>query len=159
MRRSLVRLFSIAITFCGFAAAFAEPPSSSEPSARTLSKFETSLIGSWFGSGDASKHSYIASSGSNLFTISETKNTMDLIGDDDGTLLARRWKRKMTGKVIGDYILWSNGKWWSRQPMPPAPVDLTVWGDGTGGWVDLKKLTPTSMEENDFSNAGWKDPK
>jgi hypothetical protein len=134
---------------------FPAPETVNEQGTRSLSKFELSLVGSWFGSGDAGKHAYVASAGSALFLVNESKGAMDLYGADDGTLSAKREGDEITGVVKGDFILWSNGTWWSRQPVPPPSTALMIWNDGTGTWTDLKKLTPSSMETNDFSRRDW----
>jgi hypothetical protein len=112
-------LLALAITSASWAQS---PPESTADSDRVLSKFASSLVGKWYTSGDLNKPSYIAATGSMLFTINETKDTLELYANDNGTLIARRSDYETSGVVVsGNYILWTNGCWWSRAPVTLSP--------------------------------------
>lgn len=135
------------------ASSVSAPAPSEESAGRALTPFEQSLIGAWFTSGDPEKRAYIASSGSKIFTINEFKDTLELIGGEGGAVVVTRPTYTTTGIVSGDFILWANGTWWSRHPVPPPPDDLAIWGDSGEGWTLLKTAGRPVLEEG--KKMGW----
>jgi hypothetical protein len=121
-------------------------PPQEKSSERKLTTFEKSLVGIWFTGGDPAKRSYIANSGSKLFTINEVKDALELVGSNDGALVASRSDFTLAGVVREDVILWANGTWWSRHPLPPPSDDLVIWNDPGSGWVTLKSAGKPVLE-------------
>ena len=110
-------LLCLAIAALLTSESFAQSPTPAPIPTRELTQFESSLIGKWYTSGDLAKVSYIASAGDMLFTINEVKDTLELYAGDSGTVIAKRHNYETSGVVSGNYILWTNGCWWSRHPV------------------------------------------
>lgn len=90
-----------------------------------ISQKQRALIGDWYRSGKADRVCHIAETRDALFTINEANTAGRIIFDKKGFLYVVQ--RQIHGEVIQDKILWSNGTWWSREPMDyeafksPAP--------------------------------------
>jgi hypothetical protein len=113
------RPFAVALIGCLIA--LTRPLVAQEPSRqtneRTLSAFEESLVGKWYLGGDANRPCYIARAGGMLFTINEEKHTLELRATENKNLIAQARNYRVTGLMQSEeYILWSNGWWWSRHP-------------------------------------------
>ena len=99
-------------------------PAAAQETTRTLaepalSAFEEGLVGKWYLGGDSNRPCYIARAGSMLFTINEEKHTLELTTTENKMLIAKWRNYRVTGMLVsGDYILWSNGWWWSRKAGP-----------------------------------------
>jgi hypothetical protein len=111
--------------------------------AHELSKSERTLIGNWYEGGNIKRACWIAATDKTLFMISNNKVASRLTLRDDGTLfvasyqdgrytpgedgfippqMPRRTKSQtgMSGEIVQDKILWSDGTWWSRKPLKNA---------------------------------------
>jgi hypothetical protein len=113
--KTLPSLFAI-LALMILPAALGAEISGSQP-VKKLSKFEASLVGNWYFAGDRSKPCYFASSGAALFSINEEKTSLDMRTTKGGFLVGSRPGYVVTCKLQGDYLLWSNGWWWSRKPV------------------------------------------
>jgi hypothetical protein len=127
----------------------------SAPAERPLG---ASLTGAWFVNGEAGRPSFVASTAKLLFAIDDSRRATEFQVDEDGGLLAIAGgpdKIERMGAVRGDFILWTDGSWWSRQPVPEPSVSLTVWHDGAGKWRDLNRMTPVSVK-GEYVEVDWK---
>jgi hypothetical protein len=110
----------------------------------SLSKAERALIGNWYEGGNIERPCWIAGTDKALFVISNNKFATRASLSTDGTLFVKDFQRGrpmfdgrvpmeangfvrsmpsmansqtgMSGEIIKDKILWSNGTWWSRKP-------------------------------------------
>lgn len=110
----------------------------------SLSKAERTLIGNWYEGGNIQRPCWIAGTDKMLFVISNNKFAARASLTTDGTLFVKDFQRgrpmfdgrvpmeangfvhpmpslansqtSMSGEIIKDKILWSNGTWWSRKP-------------------------------------------
>ena len=119
MKFLLATIFSITVSIATVATSGAQSPSdSSQPAERQLTKFESSLIGKWYESGNFEIVCYIASSGQSLFSI-HPRGTLELYATPNNSLIGKWQGYQTTGQVVsGNFIVWSNGTWWSRVPTP-----------------------------------------
>jgi len=105
----------------------------------SLSKVERALIGNWYEGGKVERPCWIAGTDKTLFIISNNKFAIRASLNADGYLFAPNFQggwpmgqsdfgyrsmppranpqTDMSGEIIKDKILWSNGTWWSRNPM------------------------------------------
>lgn len=111
----------------------------------SLSKAERALIGSWYEGGNLERPCWIAGTDKILFVISNNRLAARARLNTDGTLFVRDSQRDrpmfdggmpmggngfvhampsmanfqtgMSGEIIKDKILWSNGTWWSRRSI------------------------------------------
>ena len=97
----------------------AQEASRTPPLEPALSAFDESLVGNWYLGGDSNRRCYIARAGSMLFTINEEKHTLELTTAENKMLIAKARNYRVTGILLngGEYILWSNGWWWSRKAV------------------------------------------
>jgi hypothetical protein len=125
--------------------------------ALSLSKAERSLIGNWYEGGNIQRPCWIAATDKMLFVISNDKFATRASLSANGTLFVRDFQRGpsmngglmpmlemnpvhrmpstpglkmgMSGEIIKDKILWSNGTWWSRKASePPTQEPKTLEG-------------------------------
>jgi Lectin C-type domain len=112
----------------------------------SLSKAERALIGNWYEGGNIQRPCWIAGTDKILFVISNDKFSARASLSADGTLFVRdsqsgrpmmgggmpmvesgfgrynsmpsmaNSQTGMSGEILKDKILWSNGTWWSRKP-------------------------------------------
>jgi hypothetical protein len=112
----------------------------------SLSKTERALIGNWYEGGNIERPCWIAATDKILFVISTDKFAARASLSADGTLFVRdsqsgrpmmgggmpmvesgfgrynsmpsmaNSKTGMSGEILKDKILWSNGTWWARKP-------------------------------------------
>jgi hypothetical protein len=131
--------------------AVAKPPKAANPPAdRPLTRFESSLVGRWYAGGDVNKVAYIASAGSMLFTINEYKDTMELSASDDGSIAARHFADRLSGVVSGNFLMWSNASWWSREPVDFSRKESGMDNDQRGA---VKVLSASYGTDNKFSDV------
>ena len=104
-----------------------------------LSEHERALIGDWYDGGKVDRPCSISSTGSALFVIPSSHVAVRARLNADGFLW--EWPVSMRpfsseialpdaglqfgprGQLIGDYIVWSDGTWWSRKPVNFKPVE------------------------------------
>ena len=79
---------------------------------KALTEREKALIGNWYESGKADRPECIAGTDNKLFEIYDGR-AVRLIMTKQGSLYLGN---RISGEIIKDRILWSNGTWWSRQP-------------------------------------------
>ena len=84
-------------------------------SEKALTGAEKSLIGTWYEHGDSDLPCWIAGTGNMIFAIDHDRNTSRLISISKRTIFAVNWRQH--AEVLKDQILWSEGNWWSREPM------------------------------------------
>jgi len=109
-----------------------QPAATATPSPQPqLSHFEQSLVGTWYLSGNADKLEYVASSGSTIFAINDSRDAYQIFPSNAGTFIARHNDIETSAVVTGDYILWKGGAWWSRSPVSVA---TTTARDLAGHW-------------------------
>jgi|SRR5665213_483336 len=123
----------------------------------SLSKTERALIGNWYEGGNIERPCWIAATDKILFVISTDKFAAKASLDDDGTLFVHDFQNRrpmfdgraqmeenslvrpmpsmanfqtgMSGEIIKDKILWSNGTWWSRKPTEHAAGEKSSSND------------------------------
>lgn len=122
------------------------------------SAVQKQLIGNWLAGGHPDQPAYIASSGAKLFAIDERRAAHELFVGDNGALLAKRGDQETPGLFRADSILWANGSWWSREPLPPPPDDVVIWNDPGSGWIPLKQAGTPAMENNAQPAWEWGGP-
>ena len=109
-----------------------------EPDKKTLTAKEKSLIGAWYETGKVGLPCWIAGTDDKLFIIRHNGYAIQAALADDGCILQKQWSMAGTiyngfngysasqgfhlpmslrGEIIKDRILWSDGAWWSRQPV------------------------------------------
>lgn len=108
----------------------------------SLSKAERALVGNWYEGGNIERPCWIAATDKALFRISNSKMAARLVLHDDRTLFVAKFQNRryaiaednfvppvpyhanpqtgMSGEIIQDKILWSDGTWWSRKPLKDA---------------------------------------
>jgi hypothetical protein len=91
-----------------------------------LTKFESSLLGKWYYSGDANRVCYFVNSGPVLFFINDSMATLQMQVDQGGVLHGIRPDYQASCIAVGDYLVWSNGFWFSRKPVDWVPKGLPV---------------------------------
>jgi hypothetical protein len=84
-----------------------------------LSEKEKALIGDWYFSGRADQPCHIVAANDVFFVINQWGNTSQMIANKKGLLFLPAWEAR--AEVIDDKILFSNGAWWSREPMKDQP--------------------------------------
>lgn len=82
---------------------------------KALSKAEKALRGAWYAAGRADCPCYIASTDHALFVINEDNSSGRGIVTPQHRLFVAPWH--VSGEMVQDRILWSNGTWWSRRPI------------------------------------------
>ena len=105
-----------------------------------LPKSERALVGNWYEGGNIKRPCWIAATDKTLFMISNNKMASRLTLRGDGTLFVANYQdgrfnpgyngfippsmprrinsqTGMSGEIIKDKILWSDGTWWSRKPL------------------------------------------
>jgi len=110
----------------------------------SVTKAERALIGDWYEGGNVERPCWIAGTDKMLFIISNNKFAARASLKSDGTLIVRDFprerpmmeggmpmgdsafggyrsmpgsvQREMSGEILKDKILWSDGTWWSRKP-------------------------------------------
>jgi hypothetical protein len=80
---------------------------------KSLSKAESSLVGTWYEAGRTNQLRYIAGTENKLFAINSNGRCGRIISDADAIFVID-WK--MHAQVVDERILWSDGTWWSRKP-------------------------------------------
>ncbi|MGH7951794.1 MAG: lectin-like protein [Limisphaerales bacterium] len=106
----------------------------------SLSKSERALVGDWYEGGNIERPCWITATDKALFMISNNKMASRLTFRDDGTLFVANFhdgrynagydgfvppemprrmnlQTRMSGEIVQDRILWSDGTWWSRKPL------------------------------------------
>ncbi len=105
----------------------------------SLSKSERALVGNWYEGGNIKRPCWITATDKALFMISNNRMASRLTLRDDGKLFVPGYQNErypaleygfvplqtrsmnsqteMTGEVIQDKILWSDGTWWSRTTL------------------------------------------
>jgi hypothetical protein len=105
---------------------------------RSLSKSQRALVGNWYDGGNIKRPCWITATDTELFMISSDRIASRLTVRDDGRLFVPDYQGQrnaivefgypprfrspnsqtgMSGEVIQDRILWSDGTWWSRKPV------------------------------------------
>jgi hypothetical protein len=135
----------------------------------SLSKAERALIGNWYEGGDIKRPCWIAGTDKMLFVISNNKFAARASLNADGTLFVRDYqngrpmfdggmpmvesgfgrynsmpsradsKTGMSGEILKDKILWSNGTWWSRKPMESGKDVKSLDDDSAAKSADVEK--------------------
>jgi hypothetical protein len=82
---------------------------------KSLSENEKALIGTWYEHGDSNRPCWIAGTDKMLFAIDHDRNTSRFISTSEGAFFAVNWEQH--ADVVKDRILWSEGNWWSREPV------------------------------------------
>ena len=82
---------------------------------KALTEGEKSLAGTWYEIGHGDRACAIASTDKILFAIGPRHYATRLIPTTEGVFFAVDWQKHL--EVIKDRILWSDGQWWSRQPV------------------------------------------
>ena len=83
---------------------------------KALSAADKSLRGAWYAAGRADCPCYVTSTDHALFIINESNSAGRVITMPDGRVFVASWR--VSGEITKDRILWSNGTWWSRDPLP-----------------------------------------
>jgi YD repeat-containing protein len=79
---------------------------------------DQSVLGTWYMTGDVGKMCHIRSSPEGLKVENEFGMTSRLAYDKRGFVTAADWLDGLRGDVRDGAILWANGTWWSRTPIP-----------------------------------------
>ena len=91
---------------------------------KSLSAAEKALRGAWYAAGKADCPCYIASTDHALFIINESNSAGRVVVTRDGLLFVASWR--LYGQADKDKILWRNGTWWSRHPVPNDSASVTI---------------------------------
>ncbi|HWC61255.1 MAG TPA: lectin-like protein [Verrucomicrobiae bacterium] len=105
---------------------------------KALSGAERGLRGAWYAAGKADCPCYITSTDHALFIINESNSAGRIILTPQKRVFVAAWR--ISGEILQDKILWSNGTWWSRHPVP---------NDATADFIraeDLKKAAGRQIE-------------
>jgi len=97
----------------------AEVPGKTNP--ESLGSQEKSLVGTWYEAGRPDQPCFITATRDRLFTIDCNRNASRLIRAANGLLFAAN--AHIHGELVGDKIVWSNGRWWSRSPVKFSAAD------------------------------------
>ena len=81
-----------------------------------LTSKEKALVGNWYYAAKEENLCRIAATENELFVINESNLAARAVFTPEGNLYIASWR--LRGEILKDRILWSNGTWWSRQPMP-----------------------------------------
>ena len=82
---------------------------------KTLGAAEKALTGVWYAAGRMDCPCHFASTKDMLFVINEENSSGRVILTREGRLFVAPWR--LYAELVKDKILWSNGTWWSREPM------------------------------------------
>jgi hypothetical protein len=82
---------------------------------KALSGAEKALRGAWYAAGRADCPCYIASTDHALFIINQDNSAGRGVLTPEHRLFVSSWR--VSGQMMQDRILWSNGTWWSRHPI------------------------------------------
>jgi len=83
---------------------------------KSLTEKEKSVIGTWYASGDVSHPCWITGTEDKLFQIFDSR-AFRLVCTVEGSLLVLTPQHGIYGELAGHKIVWSNGTWWSREPL------------------------------------------
>lgn len=89
---------------------------SGKPDSEALTEKDKSLIGTWYASGDHNHPCWISGTGDKLFQIFDNRAAR-LVCTLEGPVLVLTPQHGIYGELTGDKIVWSNGTWWSREPL------------------------------------------
>jgi Lectin C-type domain len=82
---------------------------------KALSGTEKALKGAWYAAGKLDCPCQITGTDNALFIINESNSAGRIIITPENHLFVAPWR--LYGELVKDKILWSNGTWWSREPI------------------------------------------
>jgi hypothetical protein len=153
-------------TRCSIAQTAISPASQAASQSGTSTENLSGLVGKWYLAGEVSKACYISQAGDSYFAINESNIPFALNSCSNNSIIERSRETDarvseaigtpaanqtvtLTGKVLGNYILWSNNCWWSRMPLTET---FTVDGS-QGPWLYVKGGLNNNFQYGNSSQA------
>jgi hypothetical protein len=91
---------------------------------KALTSKEKALIGKWYYAGKEENICRIAGTENELFVINESSLAGRAVMTPEGSLYIA--SSRLRGEILKERILWSNGTWWSRDPLLNKTSKLAI---------------------------------
>jgi hypothetical protein len=98
---------------------------------KMLNGNEKAVIGKWYESGKSDRPEWIAGTDTKLFEIYDGRAVRIFLSRQGAFYLANG----IRGEILKDRLLWSNGTWWSRQPVGYEATNAPAAGRAQGDFM------------------------